>query len=193
MTKKPRILAFAGSTRNESYNKKLLKLAATGAEKNGAEVTIIDLKDFLLPLYDADLEENNGIPEAARKLKELMKSHDAFLIASPEYNSSVSGVLKNAIDWASRPQEGEKILACFKNKTAAILSASPGRLGGIRGLAQIRALLENLFVMVIPDQLAVKYAHNIFNDDETINDPELAEQAALIGKNLAIITGKLIN
>ena len=137
----PRILAFAGSLRTDSYNKKLVKLAAAGARESGAEVTYLDLRDIPLPLYDGDLLDREGLPENARKLKELMKAHQGFLIASPEYNTSVPGVLKNAIDWASRAAEGEELMACFKDKIAAIMSTSPGSLGGLRGLIHLRAIL----------------------------------------------------
>lgn len=98
----PKILAFAGSTRTESFNKKLVKIAVTGARGAGAEVTWIDLRDFPMPLYDEDLETKEGLPENAKKLKALFLSHDGLLLACPEYNSSITGVLKNAIDWVSR-------------------------------------------------------------------------------------------
>ena len=100
----PEILAFAGSTRTESYNKKLVRLAADAARAAGANVTVIDLRDLPLPLFDEDFETAHGLPENAKKLKSLMKEHDGFLISSPEYNSSITAVLKNAIDWASRPE-----------------------------------------------------------------------------------------
>src|SRR5262245_41278463 len=103
----PRILAFAGSTRTESYNKRLVRIAAQGARSAGAEVTVIDLRDLPLPLFDEDLEKNEGLPASGRKLKDLFLAHHGLMISSPEYNSSISGVLKNAIDWVSRPVPGE--------------------------------------------------------------------------------------
>ncbi len=108
-----RLLALAGSMRSGSLNKKLLRVACNMAETQGAQVTLLELRELALPLYDGDVEQTHGLPEGARRLKQLMISHDAFLIASPEYNSSISGVLKNAIDWASRPQPGEPPLAPF--------------------------------------------------------------------------------
>src|SRR5689334_22796808 len=96
----PKILAFAGSTRTDSYNKKLIKVAIKGAEAAGAQVTYLDLRDLNLPLYDGDLEASEGLPAGARKLKDLLLANDGIMISSPEYNSSISGVLKNAIDWA---------------------------------------------------------------------------------------------
>jgi len=128
---KPKILAFAGSTRTDSYNKKLVKVSSIGATEAGADVTVIDLKDFPMPIYDGDLEQKEGLPANARKLKDIMLTHHGFLISSPEYNSSISAVFKNMIDWTSRQSEGETPLACFKNKVAGIMSASPGGLGGL--------------------------------------------------------------
>ena len=122
----PKILAMAGSTREASFNKKLVRIAVSGARSAGAEVTIVELRDLGLPLYDGDLETRDGLPPAVRKLKDLMLAHQGFMISSPEYNSSISAVLKNAIDWASRPVPGEAPLECFTGKTAAIMSASPG-------------------------------------------------------------------
>lgn len=188
---KPKILAFAGSTRIDSFNKKLVKVATIGAMENGADVTVIDLRDFAMPLYDGDLEQKEGIPSNARKLKDLMLSHQGFLISSPEYNSSISGVLKNTIDWASRPSEGEEPLACFKGKVAGIMSASPGGLGGLRGLVHVRAILENISVLVIPEQIAIAKAHEVFNSDDTLKDKKQEEQVKRIGASVAKLLIKL--
>ncbi len=188
---KPKILAFAGSTRIDSFNKKLVKIAATGAVEGGADVTVIDLRDFAMPLYDGDLEHQQGLPSSARKLKDLMLSHQGFLISAPEYNSSISGVLKNTIDWVSRPSEGEEPLACFKGKVAGIMSASPGGLGGLRGLVHVRAILENIYVLVIPDQIAVGKAHEVFNADGTLKDKKQEDQVKKIGSDVAKLLIKL--
>ena len=119
-----KVLAFAGSARNESFNKRLVKVAAKGAENAGAEVTFLDLKDYDLPIFNEDLEKE-GTPEAVKALKKQLIEHDGFLIASPEYNSSVTALLKNAIDWASRPAEGEPMLAAFQGKVAGLMATSP--------------------------------------------------------------------
>lgn len=187
----PKILAFAGSTRTDSFNKKLIKIAADGARGAGAEVTLIDLRDFPLPLYDGDLEQRDGLPPTARELKGLMLSHQGFLISSPEYNSSISGVLKNTIDWASRQDEGEIPLACFKNKVAGLMSASPGGLGGLRGLVHVRAILGNIGVLVIPEQIAIAKAHEVFNTDGTMKNKDQEEQVKKIGANVAKLLTKL--
>lgn len=191
MTLKPKILAFAGSTRTDSFNKKLVRIAATGATETGADVTIVDLRDFPMPLYDGDLEQKEGLPPNARKLKDIMLAHQGFLISSPEYNSSISAVLKNAIDWTSRQSEGGTSLACFKGKAAGIMSASPGALGGLRGLVHVRSILGNIGVIVMPDQIAIGKAHEAFNADGTLKDKKQEEQVKMIGAGVAKILLKM--
>lgn len=188
---KPKILAFAGSTREGSYNKKLIKIACDIARDEGAEITHIDLKDFPMPLYDGDLERAEGIPENGMKLMELMIEHDAFMIASPEYNSAVSGVLKNAIDWASRPVEGKKPLIAFDGKIAGIMSASPGSLGGLRGLFALRQILSNIKVLVIPEQLAVSKAKEAFDEANRLKDEKKLAALRKVVQRLVEVTGKL--
>ena len=136
-----KILAFAGSTRSGSFNKMMVKVAADGARSAGAEVNFIDLRDFPMPIYDGDLEKESGVPEHARRLRELMGEHQGLLIASPENNSTISSVLKNTIDWISRPDGDTPGLVAFKGKVAGIMAASPGKLGGIRGLQHVRNIL----------------------------------------------------
>jgi NAD(P)H-dependent FMN reductase len=187
----PRILAFAGSLRRESFNKKLVPIAVKGARDAGAEVTLIDLADFPLPLFDQDLEARQGMPENGAKLKQLFIVHDGLLIASPEYNSSITAVLKNAIDWVSRPATGEPSLAAFRGKVAALLSASPGALGGLRGLVHVRSILGNIGVVVLPDQIAVARAHEAFQPDGSLKDPKQHADIELLGKTLASFLMKL--
>lgn len=187
-----KILAFAGSTRTDSWNKKLIRLAADAARAAGAEVTLIDLRDLPLPLYDGDLEASSGLPESAKKLKKLMIEHDGFLISSPEYNSSISGVLKNAIDWASRKETpDEPGLVAFAGKTAAIVSASPGALGGLRGLVHLRSILGNIQVLVIPDQFALVKANEAFDVDGRLKDSNQQKTVERIARTLAATTAKL--
>ncbi len=181
----PRILAFAGSTRTDSWNKKLIRVAAAAARAAGAEVTLIDLRDLPLPLYDGDLETREGLPENAKRLKELFLAHAGLLLSSPEYNSSITGVLKNAIDWVSRSAPGEAPLACYAGKVAALVSASPGALGGLRSLATLRSILGNIKVLVIPEQVAVGRATEAFNPDGTLKDPK--QHAAVEGTAQALV------
>ena len=187
----PRILAFASSTRRESFNKKLVAIAAQGAGEAGAEVRLIDLKDFPLPLFDQDLEADQGMPEMGKKLKKLFIDHDGLLIASPEYNSSFPAVLKNAVDWVSRPAPGEPSLAAFRGKVATLMSASPGALGGLRGLAHVRSILGNIGVIVLPGQIAVAQAHEAFNPDGTLKDPKRQAGIEGLGRTLAEFLAKL--
>ena len=184
MSNNPRILAFAGSLRKKSFNQRLVRIAAEGANKAGADVTVIDLADYPLPVFDEDLEKAEGLPDNAIKLKAILKQHDGFLIACPEYNSSITAALKNAIDWASRSAPDEQPLECFKGKVAAIMSASPGGLGGLRGLVHVRAILSNIGVLVLPDQRAISQAHEAFNDDGTLKDPKQQDAIEQIGSKL---------
>lgn len=188
---KPKILAFAGSTRRESFNKRLVRIAAAGAERAGADVTVIDLKEYALPLFDQDLEEDEGPPENAVKLKALFAETDGFLIASPEYNSSVTGVLKNTIDWVSRPAEGEPRLVAFKGKAAALMSASPGALGGLRGLVHVRAILGNIGVLVLPDQVTVPKAFEAFDDEGRLKIDTKQSAVEALGKSLVELLAKV--
>jgi chromate reductase len=191
MSHTPRLLAFAGSLRKESYNKKLVHIAAAAARAAGADVEFIDLKDYPLPLYDEDLEKASGIPENALKLKKLFIAADGFLLSSPEYNSSISAVLKNTIDWISRPVPGEAPLAGFMGKSAVLMAASPGALGGLRGLVHIRSILGNIGVLLLPDQVAVAKAFEAFNPDGSLKDANQQASIQKLGTKLAGIAGKL--
>ena len=191
MTTAPKILAFAGSTREESFNKRLVTIAASGARAAGAQVTELDLRDLPLPLFDQDLETREGLPPNARKLQELLKAHDGLLIASPEYNSSISGVLKNAIDWASRAAPGEMPLAGFVDKVAVIMSASPGGLGGLRGLVHLRMILGNIHVLVLPEQMAIARAQDAFQPDGRLKDPRQHTAVEQLGATLTQVLVKL--
>jgi NAD(P)H-dependent FMN reductase len=191
MSRSPKLLAFAGSTRKDSFNKKLVRIAAEGAREAGAEVTIIDLGDFPLPLFDQDLEAAAGLPENVLKLKKLFIEHHGFVIASPEYNSSLTPVLKNALDWVSRPAANESPLAAFQGKVVSLLSASPGALGGLRGLVHLRAILGNIGAIVLPDQLAVAKAHEAFDTDGSLKEAKQQASARQLGKRLAETAGKL--
>lgn len=161
-----KILAFSGSARRDSWNQRLVRIAAAHARELGCEVTELSLGELELPIFDEDLEKD-GTPTGATRLKKLMFEHQAFLIACPEYNSSITPLLKNSIDWASRPAPGEKPLQAFRGKVCGLMSASPGALGGLRGLVHVRAILGNIGVLVIPDQVAVSTVHNAFIESGT--------------------------
>ena len=160
------ILIFAGSTRQESYNRKLAKAAAAIAEQQGAQVTLLELSDFDIPLYNADLEAR-GTPADVIRLKHAMHSHAAWIICSPEYNGSYPALLKNAIDWASSPVKGDALWSDgtlpFRNKVVGMASASPGGLGGLRAQSHLAPLLLNLECWVAPRSHAVAHAGDAFD------------------------------
>lgn len=159
------MLAFAGSVRRESFNARLARLAAREAEAASAQAVVLDLADFDLPLYNGDLETAEGLPAGAVRLKELFLAHDGFLIASPEYNGSISPLLKNAIDWVSRPVAGQPQLVWFRGKVAGLMAASPGALGGLRGLVHVRQILSGIGVIVAPGQHAIARAGTVFDGE----------------------------
>ena len=178
----PQVLAFAGSTRRESFNQRLLKVAIRGAEEAGASVTVLNLADFPLPLFDQDFEREHGIPENAVKLKQLMQSHEGFLMACPEYNSSITPLWKNTIDWASRQGSDPGPLMSYRGKVATLMSASPGALGGLRGLVTVRSILGNIGVVVLPEQAAVSKAAEAFADDGSLKDAKQQQSVVDLGK-----------
>ncbi len=188
----PKILAFSGSARRASYNSQLVRIAAAGAKEVGADVNIVDLVDYPMPLFNQDLEETEGIPSEALVFKHLLMENDGFLIASPEYNSSFTPLLKNAIDWASRSEsEEEPPLVAYQGKVAGIMSASPGALGGMRGLVFLRMLLGNIGVTVLPKQKTIRKAYEAFNGDGSLRN-ERDHQAVLnLGRELAETIQKL--
>ncbi|MDP2030391.1 MAG: NAD(P)H-dependent oxidoreductase [Thiobacillus sp.] len=161
----PKILAFSGSIRRDSWNRKLIQTAVDATRAAGGNVTLIDLADYPLPLYNGDLEDKDGLPNNALRLKALFKEHDAFLISSPEYNSSMPPLLKNTIDWVSREWQGESGLVPYQHKVAAIMAASPGVFGGMRMLPHLRQVLNTLDVLVLPGQFSLPHADTAFDTE----------------------------
>jgi len=188
----PTILAFAGSTREGSFNKKILTVAVDAAKAAGVQVTVIDLKDYPLPLYDGDLESEKGLPENAKKLKKLFLEHEGLLLACPEYNSSISGVLKNTIDWLSRKEtDDEENLIVFKKKVAALISASPSALGGLRGLVHVRTILGNIGVLVIPEQKTIPKADKAIDENGQLTSEIQVKGIQRVSKKLVEVLMKL--
>ena len=186
-----RILGFAGSTRAESFNKRLVKIALHGAQRAGAEITFLDLQSLNMPLYDGDLEASSGLPDAAREFREAIRSAHGLLIASPEYNGAPSAVLKNAIDWSTRPDpeaRNEPSLVAWKGKVAAIMSCSPGNLGGLRGLTHLRLILSGIGTMVLPKQVAVPAVHDLLHKDGHLMDEKLHDTVEKLGSELLRVT-----
>lgn len=182
-----KILAFAGSIRRHSWNRKLIDSAVMSAKNANASVTLIDLADYPLPLYDGDLEAASGVPENALKLKGLFKSHDALLIAAPEYNSSVTPLLKNTLDWISREWQGESGLRPYQHKVAAIMATSPGQFGGMRMLPHLRQILNTLGVLVLPSQLSVPSADKAFDERGNLKSTERLDE--LIAELIRVTAG----
>lgn len=179
----PKILVFAGSIRSGSHNARLAALATKELVLAGADVTRISLVDYPLPLYDGNLEATSGPPANALKLKQLISAHRGVFIASPEYNASVTPLLKNTIDWISRVRErGEQPLAAYRNRVFAIGGASDGAYGAMRSLMALRHVLElGCGALVIPEQIAVMRASEAFDEMDNLKD----ERAAAMLKRLA--------
>jgi chromate reductase, NAD(P)H dehydrogenase (quinone) len=144
-------LVFAGSTRMDSLNRKLARAAAEELRQRGIDVTFADLKDYPMPLYEGDLETTSGIPENARAFRKLIEQNELLVIASPEYNGSFPALLKNVVDWTSRPGPGERPASAYRGKHAILLATSPGPGGGRRGLKHLRELLEMIGVTVLAE------------------------------------------
>jgi len=176
-----RLLFFAGSTRHGSHNKRLARLAQHIATANGVEGVFVDLSDYPMPLYNGDLEAEQAPPLKAAEFKALLSEYQGVFIASPEYNSSVTPLLKNTLDWVTRVRgKGETGLEIYKSRVFAIGGASPGYYGAMRSLLHLRQILEiGLGATVIPQQLALPRAGDAFDEDGSLKDK--AQQTALKG------------
>jgi NAD(P)H-dependent FMN reductase len=182
----PRLLFFAGSSREASFNKRLALLAAEVAKANGISATFADLGDYPLPLYDGDLQARDGIPENAMKLEALMRVHSGIFIASPEYNASITPLLKNALDWVSRINRDGAQTDVYKTRVFAIGAASPGGMGGIRGLVATRNVLEmGLGALVLPDQVLLPRAGEAFGPDGHLKDKAAQDRLKDVIQKLA--------
>lgn len=187
----PKLIALSGSARRGSLNRAVLATAAIAASSAGAEITLVDLNDYELPLFNQDLEDAEGMPDAAKRLKALFRNSDGFILASPEHNSTYSALLKNTIDWCSRAEsDDEPPLVAFSGKSAVLLAASPGPLGGLRGLFALRELLQNLRVTVHPGILAVRSAHEVITDG-VVTDAKWAKMIGDLVKDYVAFAGKL--
>jgi chromate reductase len=188
----PKLLAFAGSLRTASLNKKLVAIAAQGARDAGAEVTLIDLRDLPMPIYDWDHESAYGLPANAKTFKRLLIDHHGVLIATPEYNSQFAAVLKNAIDWASRRENDEQPLTAFTGKVAGVMSASPGAFGGLRGQILLRSLLAHLGMVVVPARIGVARAGDAFDADGSLKDDKQLQSVLQLGAETVRFVQRLL-
>jgi NAD(P)H-dependent FMN reductase len=170
-----RILALSGSSRRGSLNQKLLDQAALGARAAGAEVTSIRLSDFELPIYDGDAEAEQGLPKGAQALNALLAVHHGLLIATPEHNGGYTALLKNALDWMSRPN------GFPSGKVAALVSASPGLLGGVKSQLSLQIVLNKLGVHVIPESFALGAAHQFLDAEGGLTDADVEKAVRGVG------------
>jgi NAD(P)H-dependent FMN reductase len=169
---KPKILAFSGSVRRESVNLKLLRQAISSAEEQGAEVDYWDLKQKPFPMYDGDLEEENGLPGLVREFKRKVEAADGVLMASPEYNAGPTPLLKNTIDWASRPDPQKELRGnVWSGATVGLMGASPSTFGSVRSSQSVQITLINLGVRLVTPVVTVPDAYNGFQDEEMVNEP----------------------
>src|SRR5687768_3662176 len=182
----PRLLAFSGSARRESLNKKLLAVAVEAARSAGAEVTVHDFKELPIPLYDGDLEDAEGIPANAQKLIDLITRHAGLLIASPEYNSQNTPLLKNAIDWCTRADDNP-----LQGKVVGIVSASPGMFGGIRSQTLLRQLLTHLGCHVVPVTCVLPHADKAFDEKGALKEERSRKSVHAVASALVSVTMKL--
>lgn len=187
-----KVLALCGSARRDSLNRKLLGAAARGALDDDGEVTCVSLADYQLPLYDGDFEMEHGVPGQVRELQDLFAESQALLVASPEHNGGYTALLKNAIDWISRPREsGEPGVLLFAGKVAAVVSASPGPMGGIRSMLGMRGVLEKLGTTVIPQGFSLGSAHLAFTDDGELTDGKADKEVRSVGSVLVRVARQL--
>jgi chromate reductase, NAD(P)H dehydrogenase (quinone) len=187
----PKVVAFAASLREGSFNRRLCRVAVRELSAAGADVTELDLREYPLPLYDADLEKWDGLPANALRLKDTFAAHDAIVMVCPEYNGSVTPLFKNTIDWSSRPIGGKPGLAWARNKPVALLSASNGTLGGLRGLYHARWVLQTIGALVLPQQKALSRAATAFDADGGLIDEKELEAVRAVVRSLVDIAGKL--
>lgn len=186
-----RLLVIPGSTRTDAFSKKLARAAASLATRNGIDATVVDLRDHAMPLYDGDLEVASGLPEAAVRLRELVKQHQAVLFATPEYNASLPAVLKNTLDWLSRPYAKEPGVSVWKGRVAGLLSSSPGALGGLRALVHLRQVLMNLGLLVVTEQFALGNAATAFTPDGGLADGKAQASVLAIAQRVVHVAARL--
>jgi NAD(P)H-dependent FMN reductase len=172
------ILVVPGTLRRAAYSRQLARAACALAAAAALPTTLVDLRDYPMPLYDGDLEAASGLPDGAIRLRAVLKEHRALLFCSAEYNASIPAVLKNTIDWLSRPYAAEPGVAAFDGKVAGLLSSSPGALGGMRGLVHLRQVLMNLGVLVITEQFSLGNAATAFAADGSLVDGKSAAKVA---------------
>ena len=188
-----KILVIPGSLRTGSLNARLAAAAAYELAQAGAEVTRISLGDFPLPIYDGDLQAKSGVPKHAVDLKRMIGAHHGVLIVTPEYNSSVPALLKNTIDWITRVQDAHETRGqVFRDRAFAIAAASGNRLGGTRALAALRLILAACQATVIPNQLALSFADEAYDDRDRLKHPADVEALKALARQLIDVSQRMM-
>lgn len=187
----PHVLVMAASLRRESLNHRLATVVAAALAQQQASVRLVRMSDFPMPVYDGDLEDREGLPAGAVALRQMMQAHDAFVFCCPEYNASIPGAFKNALDWVSRPYGDEPGLLPYQNKTVALMSASPGALGGLRSLAHVRAILSHVGCLVLAEQFGLPKADQAFDSDGALLSERHQRRISSISERLVQVAGAL--
>src|ERR1700735_1079714 len=188
-----KILVSPGSRRTGSLNAKLAAVAAHQFAQAGVEVTRLSLADYPLPIYDGDLQTRSGVPKNAVDLKRMIGTHHGVLIVTPKYNSSVPALLKNAIDWVSRVQDTHESRGeVFRGRAFAVAGASHGRLGASRALAVLRLILSACHALVIPNQLALAFADEAYDDRDRLKHPPDVEALTAMVRQLIDVSQRLM-
>ena len=184
------ILVFAGSIRRESVNRKLARVAAQAVEAPGGQATLLELADYPMPLYNGDQEAENGPPENAFRLQEIVAAHAGLIVVSPEYNHSIPALLKNTLDWVSRTPR-VKGANPFTGKVAGLMAASPGALGGLQGLDTVQRVLTTVGALVLPRVVAVPRADKAFDTEGKLIDEDSARRVSSLAAEVVAVAGKL--
>lgn len=187
----PKVLVFAGSLRTASFNKRLARIAATAAADAGAEVTMIDLRDYPLPLYDGDIEAGEGLPVNALRLKEFFIASQGVIIACPEYNAGITAVLKNTIDWVSRPHGGSTGRVPFEGKVVGLCGATPGLMATVRSMDMVRHVLMQLGSLVLANRIGIPRAGDAFDESGALKDPKQAAAVNALAAEVVRVSARL--
>jgi NAD(P)H-dependent FMN reductase len=185
-----RLLVFSGSSRTESFNLKLAVQLASLAEQEDAEVSLINLSEFVFPIYNGDIEGAKGLPSAAKRLKKLLQENTGLIITCPEYNGFMTPLLVNAIDWCTRSEDASVDLSGFADKTVLIASASPGPGGGSRANTHLKTMLSGIGSIVFPQTLTVPAAYNAFDEKGDFSDDSMAKRAKRLIEKFVLFTNR---
>ena len=181
------ILIFAGSARQDAYSKQLAAAATTLVAGDGGKPTLIDLADFAIPLYDADIEMASGIPQPVIDFRRLVASHDGMMIATPEYNGFITPLLLNILCWASRPSPSDDFGAVFQGRPVALMASSPGRLGGVRVIPRLRDVIAELGMVAVPGFVTVPAAASAFTEQGRLVDRQTEDELVSLVRRLMTV------